>query len=149
MDQNGPDVRLQQLGFPGIGQTEQQLQFAVPRRNHRVLTEDDGLGPGLGPGHLGEDDPGHAGRDHHADDRLHAHEDDRLGTLLGGLSGAVADGVLRLHAEQEARGEVLDGPNAGDVRAVELGLAVGKVLREEIFVHDADEVVNDAEEQPG
>ena len=42
---------------------------------------------------------------HDSSDALQAHHHHRVGTLLSGVPGAVADGVLRLYAEQEAGGE--------------------------------------------
>ncbi len=45
-------------------------------------------------------------------DALNGHDDHGAGTLLGDLTRAVPDGVLRLQRVEEDRGEVVDLGNA-------------------------------------
>lgn len=63
--------------------------------------------------HLGEDDSHHQCLNHDADDALQAHSEDGFGTLLGGESETVADGVLGFDAEQEAGREGVNVRDAG------------------------------------
>ena len=110
-----------------------------------LLWENDSVSPLLGSSKLGKDHACHTGLDddpHHALDALH---DDGLGALLRGLPRAVPDGVLGLHAEQEGRGEVDVGQDAGDELA---GLHLGHVLLEVVSVNIGYQPPDDSKYQP-
>ena len=59
-----------------------------------------------GLGELCKHDASDAGGDEDAHDALHAHHNDGERAVDARHPAAVPDGVLRLHAEQEGRGEV-------------------------------------------
>ncbi len=68
---------------------------------------------------------------HDTDDALETHDEDGLGALLGRVPEAVADRVLSLDGEEEARGEAVHLPDARDPvgRAVQRRQQVAVVVR--------------------
>ena len=50
--------------------SHEQVEVPVSLSDDRVVGEEDGVGPALRPGQLGEDDSGHAARDDHSDHTL-------------------------------------------------------------------------------
>ena len=57
--------------------------------------------------------------------------------------------ILALLPEQEGRGKVLVGEDAGCPGAIEAGAVVGEVLREVVAVAVGDEPPEHGEQQPG
>ena len=85
--------------------------------------------------------------DEAAEDGLEGHENHGLRALGGGLPAAVADGVLGLQGEEEAGGEAIDEKDAG--RPAGRLLEGRQVLRQQVAVEVAGDVVEDSKEQPG
>ena len=160
-----PDLSLQEVRGSHVSNPEHHHHLTIPLRDHSIsgksqlttvqaimirfsflLGEHHGVSSFLRSGQLGEDNAGHAGLNDDTDDTLDALHDDRLGTLLGRLPGAVPDGVLGLHAEQEGGGEVLVGQDAGDECSIvyieEIVLLVVSVLK-------SNQPPEEAEDEPG
>ena len=71
---------------------------------------------------------------------LERDEDHGVWTLGGGLPRAVPDGVLGLQGEEETRGEILDGQDAGSF--------VWRRVWIKISMSQTDDIVNYGEKKP-
>lgn len=86
------DVAPPQVAYP-----PHQAQFAIPHRDDRMVTKEKGLGPLLGPRHLGHDGANHEGVNNTAHDGLDHNCHDSQRALLGHAAEAIPNGCLCLH----------------------------------------------------
>uniref|UniRef100_A0A8D8R026 Uncharacterized protein n=1 Tax=Cacopsylla melanoneura TaxID=428564 RepID=A0A8D8R026_9HEMI len=103
-----PHMRLNNMTASHVPHSEHQTELTITLTDHCIPTEQKSLGSFLRTGQFGEYNAHHERLDHHPTDALEAEDEDCFWTFFGHLLSTVPDSVLRLNAEQEARGKGMD-----------------------------------------
>lgn len=149
-DDLGPHMRLNDVRFAHVAHTEHQTGCPIPMADDRVAGEEQRLGALLWTRQFGKDNADHEGLNEYTRDALYAHGEDRLGTLLGHIAIAIADGRLRFHRVQECRHHTLHLRHAHGMRHVgnQLRLCVPQMYVLQVIVGKGDRPPDEGEEGP-